>query len=326
MKKLLFAALLSPSIAMAGDALKANPVQDLSPGVHFLQGSIQLERGPDGNTVMFEAPEGLVAIDTGRHAWHSDAILDFASSHRLPVPVIVNTHWHLDHSSGNIRIKAAHPEARLFATSAVDLALAPNGFLMREFARMPRYLKQLDLTHVQRDEIDIAMKTMAHREFLRPDVPVNVSGTLRLAGRVFDVHVTQGAVTDADLWLYEPESKIAVLGDLVTFPAPFLETACPKRWREALDDVAAVPFTTAIPGHGAPMSKPQFDTYRHAFGQFVDCANSSKPADACASGWASDVSAFLADEKEKGAAASYASYYVGFLRSNKGKSPDCRRE
>jgi glyoxylase-like metal-dependent hydrolase (beta-lactamase superfamily II) len=65
-----------------------------------------------GNTVIFTAPDGLIVVDTGRPAWHSDGILAFAAERRQRVRAIVNTHWHLDHASGNGRIKAAHPEAR----------------------------------------------------------------------------------------------------------------------------------------------------------------------------------------------------------------------
>ena len=83
---------------------------------------------------------------------------------------------------------------------------------------------------------------------------------MRLAGRRLDVHVTAGAVTDADVWLYDRRTRVAVLGDLVTFPSPFFETACPNAWRAALDEVWATPFRIAVPGHGAPMTREQFNT------------------------------------------------------------------
>ena len=89
------------------------------------------DRGPDGNTVLLTGPSGLVVVDTGRHAWHSDAILAFARDRRLAITAIVNTHWHLDHSSGNVRLKAAHPAAKVYTTRAVDAAIAPGGFLAR---------------------------------------------------------------------------------------------------------------------------------------------------------------------------------------------------
>ena len=88
-------------------AVTTPPPQEIAPGVVLLRGAILPERGPDGNTVVFDAPEGLVVVDTGRHAWHSDAILAFARAGTRPVAAIVNTHWHLDHTSGNGRIKAA---------------------------------------------------------------------------------------------------------------------------------------------------------------------------------------------------------------------------
>jgi hypothetical protein len=66
------------------------------------------------------------------------------------------------------------------------------------------------------------------------------------------VRVAEDAVTDADIWIYDEAARVAVLGDLVTLPAPFFETACPARWQEALDAVWATPFTLAVPGHGAP--------------------------------------------------------------------------
>jgi len=78
-------------------------------------------------------------------------------------------------------------------------------------------------------------------------------------------------VTDADLWLYDEATGVAVIGDLVTLPAPFFETACPARWQDALDEVWATPFRVAVPGHGAPMARAQFDTYRGAFVRFRSC-------------------------------------------------------
>src|SRR3954454_10285191 len=82
----------------------------------LLPGAILPNRGPDGNTVIFVAPDGLVVVDTGRHTWHSDGILAVARERKLPVGAIVNTHWHLDHSSGNGRIKAVFPAAMVYTT------------------------------------------------------------------------------------------------------------------------------------------------------------------------------------------------------------------
>jgi glyoxylase-like metal-dependent hydrolase (beta-lactamase superfamily II) len=299
------------------------PVRELAPGVHLLPGGFEPERGPDGNTIIFDAPDGLVVVDTGRHSWHSDAILAYARERGRPIAAIVNTHWHLDHSSGNGRLKAVYPDARIYTTSAVDRVIAPGGFLVRNMDSAREMLAGAEITPVQREEVQIFLDTMAQSQVLRPDVVVERLQRMRLGGRRLDVHVTNGAVTDADVWLYDRRTRIAVIGDLVTFPAPFFETACPQRWREALDEVWATPFEIAIAGHGEPMTRDQFNVWRVAYGAFVDCVGSESEPAVCGSAWAQATAQFNGDEAGQRRAAGFAGYYVTMLRQNGGKSADC---
>jgi glyoxylase-like metal-dependent hydrolase (beta-lactamase superfamily II) len=310
--------------AAATAPITAPPPEEIAPGVHLLPGAMLPGRGPDGNTVVFDAPEGLVVIDTGRHAWHSDGILAFAVARHRPVAAIVNTHWHLDHSSGNGRIKAAWPKAKVYTTSAADRALAEGGFLARNLASAKPMLDDPKLDELEREEVQIFVATMDERDILRPDVVLAQSGGLTFAGRKLTVHVTDRAVTDADVWLHDAASGIAVLGDLVTLPAPFFETACPAEWRAALDDVWAVPFQTAIPGHGGPMDRATFDTYRRAFNGFMDCVEGESGAAQCATGWGEGIAPLInGDDRMRLMALEYAEYYVGLLRENGGKSAEC---
>lgn len=301
----------------------APPPRELAAGTFLLPGAMLPERGPDGNTVVIVAPAGLVVVDTGRHPWHSDGILAFARARRAPIAAIVNTHWHLDHSSGNGRVKAAYPKALVYTSSAVVAAMAQGGFLARNLAAAKEAPVDPGMPPVRREERELFLATMAHAETLRPDVAVDRTGVLTLAGRALDAHVARDAVTGADLWLYDGQTRVAVLGDLVTFPAPFFETACPARWEAALDEVWATPFTLAVPGHGAPMTRGQFDTYRAAFKTFRACAGSDSAAPDCAAGWTRDIGPFLTSDAERRDASGYAGYYVEFLRKGGGASPDC---
>lgn len=308
----------------AAPAVAVPPPQEIAPGIELLRGAILPERGPDGNTVVFDAPDGLVVLDTGRHAWHSDAILAYAKARGRPVAAIVNTHWHLDHTSGNGRIKAAFPKVQVYATNAVDRALASGGFLARSLESSRPMLDDPKVSDAEKEEVRIFQDTMAASAALRPDVVVAAGGVQTIAGRALDLRVTDGAVTDADLWIYDAASRVAAIGDLVTFPSPFFETACPAAWRRALDDVWATPFTTAIPGHGEPMSRAQFDAWRGAFNRFVDCAEGTAEAGQCAAAWADGIASFNGgDERARRMSLGYAEYYVGFLRENGGKSRDC---
>jgi glyoxylase-like metal-dependent hydrolase (beta-lactamase superfamily II) len=310
--------------ASAPSAPQAPPVREIAPNTFLLPGAMLPERGPDGNTVMLVAPSGLIVVDTGRHPWHSDAIGAFARERRTPVTAILNTHWHLDHSSGNRRVKAAYPEAPIYTTRAIDRALSPGGFLTRNLAAARERPPDPKASNTRREEAALFIATMEHAETLRPDVAVEATGPLTLAGRPLSAHVAVDAVTDADLWLFDEETGVAIIGDLATLPAPFFETACPARWQAALDEVWATPFRLAVPGHGAPMSRAAFDTYRQAFVGFRACVGSDSAAPVCAAGWTRDVGSLLAEDADRRQATEYASYYVDFLRKGGGASPDCR--
>ncbi len=310
--------------APARPSLPAPPqAREIAPGTLLVPGAMLPERGPDGNTVVFVGPAGLVVVDTGRHAWHSDGILAFAAARRLPIVAIINTHWHLDHSSGNGRVKAAHPAARVYTTTAVSDAIAPGGFLARNLIAAVGSPVDPHMPAARREEQEIFIATMKTADALRPDVPVDRSGPMIFAGRRLDVRVTKDAVTAADLWVFDEKTGVAVLGDLVTLPAPFFETACPAQWEATLDDVWATPFTLAVPGHGAPMTRAQFEAYRRAFRAFRACVGGDTAAKECAAGWTRDAGQFLPTDAARREATGYAAYYVDFLRKSGGASPDC---
>ncbi|MBP6013992.1 MAG: MBL fold metallo-hydrolase [Alphaproteobacteria bacterium] len=301
----------------------AAPAQELLPDIFLLPGASYPSRGPDGNTVVFVAPAGLVVVDTGRHIWHSQGILNFASGKSATIAAIVNTHWHLDHSSGNGRLRAVFPNAPLYASSAIDKAL--TGFLARSAQDTRERLASGSLNEVQTEEAQNFLATMTSPQMLRPDIVIAQSSQMSIAGREFDVHLAQNAATDGDVWLFDKKNRIAVVGDLVTLPAPYLDTACPGGWSKALDEIEGTPFDVAIPGHGRPMTHDQFVTYRSAFRALIECANAATDSNDCAASWVRNVGVLLgADEAMHQRALLVSESYIRFLRKNGGKSPDCQ--
>src|ERR1700743_2626240 len=123
--------------ATAGDAPKPQ-AQSITRGIWLIPGSLLPNRQPDGNTVIFEAPQGLIVMDTGRHTWQRRAILDFAKDDGKPIVAIVNSHWHLDHVSGNPDIRAAYPGLKVYASGAIKEAL--TGFLAKSAVDSQTYL------------------------------------------------------------------------------------------------------------------------------------------------------------------------------------------
>lgn len=318
---LLLFALLGIGDARAQSAGLISPV---APGVWLLPGGIRPERQPDGNTIIFLAHKGLIVMDTGRHVWQREAILAFARSQSEPIVAIVNSHWHLDHVSGNPALRAAFPGLKVYASGAIDEAL--TGFLAKSADEAPRYLADTTLPAATREDIGDDLATIRGGAALRPDIVIAGSRTMKIGGRTLRVNLAANAATVGDVWVYDPKARIAVLGDLVTLPAPFLDTACPDGWRAALAQVAATPFSTAIPGHGAAMSRTHFALYRAAFDSFIDCARSATAPRLCAANWASMVQPLLGpDPQAPRQARGMAAYYVDLLRAHGGNSPYCAR-
>ena len=102
------------AIALAAIALlgatglsKQKPWKAAKTGVTVIAGGFEPGLQPDGNTAVFDTPQGLVVFDTGRHPEHTAKILDLAKSLDRPILAVVNSHWHLDHVSGNAALRAA---------------------------------------------------------------------------------------------------------------------------------------------------------------------------------------------------------------------------
>jgi glyoxylase-like metal-dependent hydrolase (beta-lactamase superfamily II) len=302
--------LLIMTFAVAGAA-----AQTEGSGYHLIPGSVPLDwRGPDGNSVFLDAPDGLILLDTGRHPAHAEKLLAYARQRGRPIAAIVNTHWHLDHTTGNLDIRQAYPAAHVYATGAIEGAL--TGFLGRGREQADKRLADPKVPSEQKAQILRGRYRIDHPDTLRPTMPVLKSGMMRIAGRELDLRVAQFAATEADLWVYVPDERLAMVGDLVVDIVPFMDTACPDGWKKALEEVAATPFVRLIPGHGAPMDRAQFLQWKGAFDAFVDCGHSQQPKEDCVAGWRRDAAPFIDDSHQQYVIEAAAYYIDTRLRSS----------
>jgi glyoxylase-like metal-dependent hydrolase (beta-lactamase superfamily II) len=255
----------------------------------LIPGTFEEGRQPDGNSIILDAPRGLIVIDTGRHKAQQERILAAAKARGKPIVAIINSHWHLDHTGGNQEIRAAFPQAQIIASTAVVGAL--SGFLKDSRKDAEAYLAHEKVPPEQEAEIRGDFAAMDDQADLIPTAPVKTSGPRIVAGRPLDLHLARFAATEGDVWVYDPKTKTVFSGDLVVAYAPFLDTACVSGWKHALAEIDAVPFTTLVPGHGDPMTRAQFHQWRTAFTNFVDCRGSKEQ---CIAGWKRDAAQFIA--------------------------------
>ena len=294
---------ISLALALASCAGAASPARPF----HFIAGSVPEDKGPDGNSIFLDAPEGLILVDTGRHPAHAAKLLAYAKARNRPIAAIVNTHWHLDHTTGNHDIRQVYPRAEVYATTAIEGALV--GFLGRNRAQADKTLADPKTPPEQKAQILRGRSVIDNPGRLRATRPVLQSGRIKIAGRTLEVRVAPFAATEADLWFYDPKDKLAVVGDLVVGIVPFMDTACADGWARALDAIAKVPFTTLIPGHGDPMTRTDFLRWRTAYTNLLACARSATDKKQCIAGWDRDAARFI-DAGHKAYVDEALEYYI----------------
>ncbi len=271
----------------------------------FIEGKFPADVQPDGNSIVFEDDQQLVVLDTGRHIEHSDKILNYANERGKPITAIINTHWHLDHSSGNARIRAKFPATDLYTSDAVKGAL--KGFLIRNEARNRALLDDPATPETRKTDIRLYLAAITDPANLIANKPITQTTLLKMHNRELELRLATRAATEGDVWVIDSKSETVFVGDLVVVPVPFFDTACASGWQKALASIADTPFKTLVPGHGKPMLRSDFLLYQTAFNNLVQCAKSTQPSSECVTGWIRDAKPFVSGHNEVG---EYITYYV----------------
>lgn len=180
--------------------------------------------GFGSNVGVLRTEAGTVIIDTMTFELQGDRIAKLAEKLTgKPVVLVINTHYHMDHTHGN---PAFSGRARVVSTQ-----------------RTRQHLLALDAKYWQGDAADALPSETFERDHVIP-----IGGkTIRL------LHPGRGH-TDGDLVALFVEDRVLHLGDLLFngfYPNVDLEAGGSVHdWPETLDRAAASDFDKVIPGHG----------------------------------------------------------------------------
>ncbi len=314
----------SPALQRYGGPPLADAPNYDRAAIDVIRGTFASGRQPDGNSVIFSSADGLIVFDTGRHVAHTQKIIDLARARKQPLAAIINPHWHLDHISGNIPLRKMWTGAAVYSNDAA-LTDALGSFLQRGLEANRLMLADPGTPAGLAEDLRADIATVEQGERLHPTITIAAARDITIGGRTLQLHAASGA-SAGDVWLYDPAARLVATGDLITLPAPFLDTACPEMWRLALEDVLATPFTRAVPGHGREMTRADVTLYRDAFNALLGCPNGGATVAACADAWATSIAPLLDEQSgDAGQADVYARYYVENVLRPRAYRTDCIR-
>jgi alkyl sulfatase BDS1-like metallo-beta-lactamase superfamily hydrolase len=192
-----------------------------------------------------------LAVDTSSPALGARAIASLREATDARLAHVVYTHGHVDHAGGAAAFLAdaesrGHPRPLVWAHEDVP-------------ARFARYLATWGWNNeVNRRQFRLPPGTEAFpKRFVAPDRTYRERTTLELAGEPVELVHARGETDDAT-WVFLPERRVALVGDLCVSSLP--NTGNPNKpqrytlgWAQALEAIAARRPELVIPGHGDPI-------------------------------------------------------------------------
>ncbi len=220
----------------------AQSMDEVVIGAEPIRHGVYLLTGRGGNMGLVVGEEQVLLIDT-QFAPLTDRIVEtIAGITELPPRLVLNTHWHGDHTGGNANlaergaILVAHEKVRQrMATEQVSL------FFDRTTPPAPA----------------AALPTLTFADSL----------SFELGGQTARVIHIPAAHTDGDAIVHLPEANVIHTGDIVFYGLyPFIDVDSGGRLVgviEAVDQIAALADadTVIIPGHGPLIDREQLIGY-----------------------------------------------------------------
>jgi cyclase len=188
--------------------------------------------GPGGNVAVLVTNEGVILIDDLFEA-NSDGIIERVKSVTTqPIKYVINTHYHSDHSGGNVK----------FVGTAQIISTANSRINM-----------------IQKKQPGAPANMTPARIVFTDQTSVFLGGQEVQAKYLGRGH------TNGDAVIYFPALRTIHTGDLMAGTSPLIDYSGGGsliEWTKTLDEALKLDFDTVIPGHGAVTNKAGLQTYR----------------------------------------------------------------
>jgi len=258
--------------------------EDLGDGVSVFRAPSDLEYWTATNSVVIVNDDDVTVFDSCTRAITAKAVI--AEIRKLtpkPVRVLINSHWHQDHWSGNDEYAKAFPGLRIVASAETRAYMEVMGsaFFVRELEQFGLSAMREELAAAirsgklpdgspltaavrARKEASIQMASQFAAEVsalprVLPNVVYRDAMTFWSGHREFRLMSVTGDATGSTV-LYLPGSRILVTGDVLVSPEdgkgppPWTTNSYAiTPWLESLRRLAALDLAAIVPGQGPAM-------------------------------------------------------------------------
>ena len=264
------------SIAVGAAQQPAQGAQPRTIEVEKLKENLFVLKGGGGNTAVFVQANGVTVVDTKNPGWGQPLLDKIKELTSKPVTMIINTHTHGDHVSGNVEF----PETVEVVTHAntktnMDRMAMPPGF-------PPPAKPQPNIFQANKGR-GLPKRTFTDRL------------TLGKGADQIDLYYFGRGHTNGDAMVVFPTLRVMHMGDL--FPGkqlPIMDSNNGGSGVEYADTLKKVhagvtAVDTIITGHSTQMTRQDLLEFAGFVGDFVSAVQEGKkgghPADHIAAGW-----------------------------------------
>ena len=229
-----------------------------------------------GNSTIIVNSDHVVVVDTQNSPAAAEALIrEIKAISNKPVRYVINTHWHGDHHGGNKAFLQSYPGVKVIAhpntIAGIESIANKEAVMMKDFFGMFVAAAKSDLaagkdkfgtplSEVQRDQVEqyiadeeafLATLVEGFR-YETPNLQVQDQYQIKDKNRTIEVRFGGRAHTDGDLYIYLPNEKILITGDLLTTPYVVPRSGYPRDYAKLLTTLSNLDFNVLVPGHGAP--------------------------------------------------------------------------
>ena len=276
-------AIITACIALGGFAFQAQTPSgaaykfiQIVPGVYSAIGTGTMNVG--SNSAVIVNTDEVMIVDSHISPESGRAMLqELKTITDKPVRVLINTHFHYDHTNGN---QAFPPGVDIIGHEFTRRKLTGDVLERGMFADLLKGLpKQLDdLQSRAASETDPAAKARLAQQLpvqtafanslkdlkvTPPTVTMTDHMTLFRGDREIRLLYLGHGHTGGDIVVYLPKEKVLCSGDLLVHDVANLIDGYVNEWPDALERLKPIDFVDVIPGHGDPFKgKERIDWFQ----------------------------------------------------------------